>query len=200
MAVDPWGFDRERQAIARRLRTKRLRLSAVRGVAFAIAISVLVFGGSGFLRNSVLGLAWPVWASTILFLTVLFALFAAVELPFGYIEGYRWEKACGLSAQTFAAWLKDVGKSLGLGLAASVVAGGVLLWLLATWPASWWAIAWAISLAVSAVLGFVAPVLLVPLFYRFRPVRDASLRSRFESLAAKADVPIVGVFELRASE
>jgi len=52
----------------------------------------------------------------------------------------------------------------------------------------------------AAILGFLAPVLLVPLFYRFRPLADASLRHRFEVLAAKAKVPILGVFELRASE
>lgn len=200
MAVDPWGFDRERQAIARRLRTMRLRLSAARIAVFATMVSGLVFGGSGYLRDAVLSLRWPAWASTILFLAVLFALFAAIELPFAYIGGHRWERDCGLSSQTFLAWLKDVVKSLGLGLGASIVTGSILLWLLAVWPTGWWAIAWALGVVVSAVLGFLAPILLVPIFYRFRPLRDASLRSRFESLAAKANVPIVGVFELRASE
>src|SRR3989449_3320200 len=57
-----------------------------------------------------------------------------------------------------------------------------------------------ISLAVSVVLAFLAPIVLVPLFYRFRPLADPNLRARFESLAAQAKVPIVGVFELRASE
>src|SRR2546428_2062704 len=38
------------------------------------------------------------------------------------------------------------------------------------------------------------------MFYRFRPLDDPALRARFESLAARAKVPIVGVFELRASE
>jgi len=186
--------------IARRLRTMRLRLSAVRSAVFATVISGLVVGGSGYIRDAVLSLRWPAWASSILFLAVLFAFFAAVELPFGYIGGHRWERACGLSSQTFLAWLKDVAKSLGLGLGASIVAGSVFLWLLSAWPTWWWAIAWALGVIVSAVLGFLAPILLVPIFYRFQPLRDASLRSRFESLATKANVPIVGVFELRASE
>src|SRR5207249_1961436 len=52
---------------------------------------------------------------------------------------------------------------------------------------------------IALILGFLAPVVLVPLFYRFRPLSDPGLRTRFEALAAKAHVPIVGVFELRAS-
>src|SRR5207302_3460052 len=97
-------------------------------------------------------------------------------------------------------WAKDLLKSVGLGLGGSIVVGGVLLWLLAVSPAWWWLEAWLLGLLVSAILGFLAPVLLVPLFYRFRPLADASLRHHFEVLAAKAKVPILGVFELRASE
>src|SRR5205823_5279633 len=66
------------------------------------------------------------------------------------------------------------------------------------WPS--WASTILFLVLVSAILGFLAPVLLVPLFYRFRPLADAALRRRFEALAAKAKVPILGVFELRASE
>ena len=200
MSVDAWGFDPERQALARRLRTKRFRLSVARSVTLVALLIFLAFGGSAALRDAVLNLSWPGWAAPILFLLVLFAIFAALELPFGYVVGYRWEKSSGLSAQAFLGWLKDLAKSLGLGLVASIAIGVVLLWLLAASPTWWWLIAWALGLLVSILLGFLAPVLLVPLFYRLRPLDDPSLRVRFEALAAKAKVPIAGVFELIASE
>ncbi len=200
MPVDAWGFDVERQATARRLRSLRIRLSAVRTAVAAGLTLGLVLGGAGALRDRVLSFQVPSWAATVTFLAVLFALVTAVELPFRYVGGYRWERAFGLSAQRFAGWLKDLAKSLGLGLGSTVAAGFVLLWLLALWPTWWWLAAWMLSLAVSVVLAFLAPIVLVPLFYRFRPLADPSLRARFESLAAQAKVPIVGVFELRASE
>jgi len=96
--------------------------------------------------------------------------------------------------------MKDLGKTMALGLGASVVVGGILLGLLAASPTWWWVAAWVLGLVGSALIGFLGPVLLVPLFYRFRPLNDAGLRARFESLAAKAHVPILGVFELRASD
>src|SRR2546426_123864 len=52
----------------------------------------------------------------------------------------------------------------------------------------------------AATILFLVTLLLAPLFYRFRPLADAALRRRFEALATKANVPILGVFELRASE
>ena len=184
--------------MARRLRSKRLRLQAVRSATFSLLAGILIFGGSARLRDLILRLGWPGWSSVAVYLAILFGIFAAAELPFAYIGGYRWERTGGLSNQTLAGWLKDRGKSFVLGLFATVVAGGVLLWLIATTP-WWWLFAWGLGLAVSVVLGFVTPIVLVPLFYRLQPLRDASLRARFESLAARARVPVVGVFELQAS-
>src|SRR2546428_2432641 len=94
--------------------------------------------------------------------------------------------------------MKDLGKSLALGLGSTIVVGGVLLWLLATTP-WWWLVGWVLGTAVSAVLGFLAPIVFVPLFFRFRPLQDERLRNRFVALAARAHVPVLGVFELQAS-
>jgi STE24 endopeptidase len=200
MVVDAWGFDVDRQAKARRLRGRRVRLSATRRAASAVLVLGLILGGSAILRDAVLSLRWPSWVSSVLFLAFLYALFVAFDLPFAYLGGYRLEKSSGLSAQTLRGWMKDLGKTVALGLGASVLVGGVLLGLLALSPTWWWVAAWGLGIAGSALIGFLAPVLLVPLFYRFRPLSDAGLRARFESLAARAHVPILGVFELRASD
>jgi STE24 endopeptidase len=200
VSVDGWGFDVQRQATARRLRSLRIRLSAIRTAVVGAVTLALVLGGAGALRDRVLALPVPSWAAAITFLVVLFALVMGVDLPFRYVGGYRWERAFDLSSQRLRGWMKDLVKSLGLGLGSMVAAGLVLLWLLAVSPTWWWLAAWALGLAVSVVLAFIAPIVLVPMFYRFRPLDDPALRARFESLAARAHVPIVGVFELRASE
>jgi len=200
MVVDAWGFDVDRQAKARSFRGRRVRLSAARTSASVVLVLGLILGGSAIVRDAVLALGWPSWASAVLFLAILYALFLAIDLPFSYLGGYRLEKASGLSSQTLRGWMKDLGKTMALGLGASVVVGGILLGLLAASPRWWWVAAWVLGLVGSALIGFLGPVLLVPLFYRFRPLNDAGLRARFESLAAKAHVPILGVFELRASD
>src|SRR5919201_2633720 len=200
MAIDAWGFDVDRQAQARRLRSLRFRLSILRVATVTGLVVWLLLAGSLWIRDLVLSMRWPGWVSAAAFLTVLFLAFAAVEIPFGFVSGHRWEKSSGLSTQTLRGWVKDLGKTLALGLGASIVFGGVLLTLLAASPTWWWLAAWALGFVVSAIVGFLAPVLLVPLFVRYRPLTDAALRIRFESLAARARVPIVGVFELRASE
>src|SRR6266702_6215217 len=198
MGGDARGFDAERQVAARRLRYKRHVLRAILRPVISVLATAVVAGGEASLRDSVLRLGWPGWASAGAFLSLLFGAFAAAELPFAYVGGFRWERAFGLSRQRLGGWLKDVAKSLALGLVSTLVVGGALLWLLAAthW---WWLVAWILGVVASLGIGLLAPIVLVPLFYRLRPIQDVSLRNRFASLAARAGVPVIGAFVLEAS-
>src|SRR2546429_9118070 len=100
MGVDAWGFDGERQAVARRLRSKRFRLGAVRTASFGVIAGILVFGGAAACRDLILSLGWPGWASVVTFLAVLFGVFAAAGGAFRYVGGFRWGHGIGLSAHT----------------------------------------------------------------------------------------------------
>lgn len=159
---------------------------------------LLLLGGSTALWRALQVWAWPSWVSAAAFLTLLYGIGFLAGLPFSF-AGFRLEHRFGLSTQSLRSWLADGLKSLALGLVAVVVAGSVLLWLMADQPSWWWAIAWALGLLVSFVLNTVAPVVIAPLFFRFRPLQDPALRSRFEQLARKAGVPVLGVFEMAAS-
>lgn len=199
MGVDAWGFDEDRQKLAQTLRHRRWKLSlASFGVTVAFLL-ILIAGGSITLRDWVDSLPVPLWAAESLFLSLLYGAGLLLGLPFAYTSGYRWEREFGLSTQRLRSWVADRAKGFLLGLGAVVLAGDVLLWLLAAMPTWWWLAAWALGLLVSVILGFLAPVLLAPLFFRFRPLHDAALRARFRELAARARVPVIDVYEMRAS-
>src|SRR6267143_2490582 len=107
MVVDAWGFDVDRQAKARYLRRQRVRLAATRTAASTVLVVGLILGVSGMVRDAVLALGWPSWASAVLFLAFLYALYVAFDLPFAYLGGYRLEKASGLSSQSF----REIGRA-----------------------------------------------------------------------------------------
>jgi len=199
MGTDPWGFDEERQDLARKLRRKRRRYYWSHTGVLLVFLGVLLARESAVLRSWISSFGWPGWVGASAFLVLLYTVGSALGWPYAYLSGYWLERSFGLSTQSRRSWVLDQLKSFALGLAAVVVAGNVLLWLLATFPSLWWLLAWVLGIAVTLVLGFIGPVLLAPLFYRFRPVQDPALRSRFEALAAKAGVPVLGVFEMGAS-
>ncbi len=199
MPKDPWGFDEERQVLARKLRRKRRAYSMSHTAVLLVFLLVLLAGESAAARSWALSLGGPQWAAATVFLALLYTIGSALGWPYSYLGGYKLERGFGLSTQSRRSWAMDLLKSYALGLGAVVVAGNVLLWLLQASPAWWWLIAWALGILVSFVLAFLAPVVFAPMFYRFKPLEDPGLRARFEALAAKAGVHVLGVFEMGAS-
>src|SRR2546427_5257635 len=86
VSVDAWGFDVERQATARRLRSLRIRLSAIRSAVGAALTLALVFGGAGAVPVLVLLLHVPSWAGPGTSLGALFPLVAAGEFPHRFVR------------------------------------------------------------------------------------------------------------------
>lgn len=199
MGTDPWGFDEDRQILARKLVTKRRRYGWSHLGVLLVYLLVLIAGWAVSLRAWIGSLGLPAWAAPTVFVALLYTIGSGLGWPYAYLGGYQLDRGFGLSTQTIRSWAKDQAKSFALGLGAVILAGDVLLWLLATEPVWWWLSAWALGFLVSLVLGFLAPVVIAPLFYRFRPLQDPALRARFAALAAKAGVPVIGVFEMGAS-
>ena len=71
---------------------------------------------------------------------------------------------------------------------------------LALAPRLWWIPAWAGLAAAAVVTAWAAPVVLLPIFFRFVPLADGPLRERLLALAARAGVPALGVFEWRTGD
>jgi STE24 endopeptidase len=67
--------------------------------------------------------------------------------------------------------------------------------LIARAPVWWWAPAAAVFIVAMGLMAKVAPVLLLPIFYKFRPLERESLRARLVDLSLRAGVPVLGVYE-----
>jgi STE24 endopeptidase len=59
----------------------------------------------------------------------------------------------------------------------------------------WWVLAGVLLTVLAATLALGAPVLLLPLFYRVRPLADGDLVTRLTGLASRAGAPVLGVYE-----
>ncbi|HYM40513.1 MAG TPA: M48 family metallopeptidase [Thermoplasmata archaeon] len=199
MGTDAWGFDEERQELARKLRRKRRRYSWSHTGVLLVYLAVLLAGESVALRSWIATFVWPSWGQASVFLMVVYTIGSALGWPYAYVGGFLLERSFGLLTQSRRSWVSDLIKSYALGLVAILAAGNVVIWLLAAYPTTWWLLAWLLGILVTWVLGFLAPVVIAPLFYRFRPLENPTLRSRFEALAARAGVPVLGVFEMGAS-
>jgi STE24 endopeptidase len=188
----------------RQARIVRVATAAL-GAAFLVLL--LVSGASLVLRLASQAVAGSVaMPSLVPFLTV--ALYAAalaaandvLALPLSYFRGFVLERRYDLSRQTATAWLHDHLKASLLGLIFAVLACELVYACLRAWPERWWWAAGFCLVIVTLALTRLAPVLLLPVFYRFAPLSRASLRDRLGALARRAGTPVVGVFEWKLGE
>ena len=126
-------------------------------------------------------------------------LSALVRLPLSVWLGLTHERAFGFSRQTGRSWALDRLKAVGIG---SVLTGAALAGLVGAaqlFP-GWWPLVAAVGAALLVLLlGFVAPVVLEPLFNRFRPLERPQLRDAVLRLAEDAGVPVREVLVADAS-
>jgi STE24 endopeptidase len=169
--------------------------------AGAVLLGLALTGGSHRLRE--LAAAVTQWlpggfddAMNVAVLTIVVMLILqAVELPFAFYQGHLLEHRYGLSTQTTRHWLADQGKGVLLGTALAVAASSLVFFTLREWPANWWWMSAAVFAAATIGLARVAPVLLLPIFYKFKPLDRPSLVARLIALATRARTDVVGVFE-----
>jgi STE24 endopeptidase len=120
-------------------------------------------------------------------------------LPLSLWRTFGLEARFGFNRTTIALYLTDLAKSLAL----AVVLGGPLL--LATlllmeragrW---WWLWAWGLWLGVMLLMTWAWPAFIAPLFNRFAPLEDQTLRQRIEALLARCGFASRGVFVVDSS-
>ena len=191
-------FSAEEIERARRYR-RPLRLARVADGVLALAVLALLSFPPvrDAIADAVVPLPWP--AETALFVAISLLALAVSGLPLAFWTGYLRERRFGLSTQTASGWFADRAKALAIGIllvAAGMLGLGVLVRLS---PGAWPLLAAVAAAAVVVVLGFLAPVVLEPVFNRFEPLRDQDLAAQLRSLAECAGQPVRDVLTADAS-
>lgn len=162
---------------------------------------LLATGASAALRDVAGVLGGQGFTSTVAVYVVLAALITElVQLPFSFYQGVTLERRYGLSTETTRRWWGDHAKAGAVALVFALAAAVVVWHLLRVLPEVWWLAAAVVFALVLVVVAQLAPVLLLPLFYDFKPLEKQALRDRLVALAERAGAPVLGVFEWRLSD
>ena len=157
------------------------------------------FGGSAGMEKLLSPLFGLRWLEVVLFLVAYEVITSLIFLPFSYYGGFILQHRFGLSRQNRSGWASDWAKSAMIG-AFFFVAGMTAFYLLIpAYPSSWW---WILAIALSAIallLTYVAPVLLLPVFYKRSPLRDEDLAKRISALADRAGAHVSRIYTIDMS-
>ncbi|HEY48674.1 MAG TPA: M48 family metallopeptidase [Dehalococcoidia bacterium] len=192
LALDP-----RRQEQAREY-TRKIRylliIDLTLGAIFLLV--VLLSGLSDGLRNL---LEFHYAATVALYFLVLMLSYSIISAPLSFYRGFILPHRYGLSHQGWRSWLADGAKELFLGLTLGTGIVVVIYLFLRDFTNLWWLLAFAFMIVVTVMMTRMAPILLLPLFFKLEPLSDGELRQRLLALAERCQTRIRDVFQINFS-
>ncbi|MGJ7491863.1 M48 family metallopeptidase [Variovorax sp. ZT4R33] len=129
-----------------------------------------------------------------------FALIGGLlDLPFTLWQTFRLEERFGFNKMTLRLWLADAVKGTVIGTLIGLPIAALILWLMGAMGPWWWLWAWAAWMGFNLLLMLVYPTFIAPLFNKFQPLEDASLRARVTALMQRCGFAAKGLFVMDGS-
>ena len=177
------------------------RLGMAEEIFGVVVLLLLTLGG---------GLAWlyasadqwvtgGVWVG-IAFITGLTIITGVIGLPFDLVRTFGIEAKHGFNKTTVKTYVLDMLKGW---LLAAVIGLPLLLgtfWLMEKMGALWWLYVWLAWVGFSLLMMLIYPTFIAPLFNKFSPLEDASLKTRIEALLGKCGFQSKGLFVMDGSK
>jgi len=169
-------------------------------VGFALLVVLLVTGWTGKLRDwSYLGARQNYFLAVFLYVLMFSIIAKALGAPFDF-TGFRLEHRYHLSNQRLRNWLWDECKGWLVSLVLTAIMVELVYGIIRIAPQRWWIVAWAVFVGLFLLMAQLAPVVLMPIFYKFKPLENDSLRERLTRLSERAGTRVRGVYEWKLSE
>ena len=176
------------------------RLGAAEAILDALLLAAITWGGGLALLDH-WWRGWHlsgVWLGIAVILSLYFFI-AFAGWPLSLYRVFGIEARFGFNRMTWPLYAADLLKGLLLGLVLGVPLLAAILWLMLAGGTRWWLYAWLVWAGFSLLLAWAYPVFIAPLFNRFRPVGDADLAQRLESLLSRCGFASRGVFVMDGS-
>ena len=166
----------------------------------AVLLGWTLLGGLDQLNRGLMALMGAgLWQQ--LALLAAFALIGSlIELPMTLYQTFVLEERFGFNKMTFKLWLADLVKSTLVGAAIGLPIVALILWVMGALGALWWLWAWGLWMAFNLLLLLIYPTFIAPLFNKFKPLEDESLKTRVTALMRRCGFAAKGLFVMDGSK
>ena len=107
------------------------------------------------------------------------------DLPLDWWSQFRLEERFGFNRSTLKTWILDRIKVAVLSAVLALPLLALVVWLTGRIGPAWWVWAWALIMGFQLLMIVVAPILILPLFNKFTPLPDGTLRDRLLALGER---------------
>jgi len=169
------------------------------GITLAVLLIFELSGISKTLYELISGRVNNFFLSVICFATALGIILYLAGALIHYYKSFVLEHRFDLSNQRFSAWIKDELKGTAISYLLFLLFACSLYFFLKYFRAGWWiwmAGAWILFNIIFAKL---VPIIIIPLFFKYRELENKHLRKRLIDLAKRCKVKVVDVFKIDLS-
>ena len=194
-------FDAERYAQSQNYTRSRANFGLLRNaINLAAVLAVWHLGGFEWLDQGVRGFGFGAIPTGLMYFGALGLGSLLLGLPFGLYGTFVIEAKFGFNRTTFLTFITDFVK----GAILTVSLGGILmtgvLFFFQWAESSAWLWCWAAATLFLLTVQFVAPTLIMPLFNKFTPLEEGSLRTSIVSYAESVTFPLRDIFVVDGSK
>jgi STE24 endopeptidase len=166
----------------------------------AVLIGFTLLGGLQWLALAVSKVVGQGMMYQIGLLATFAAVSAVIDLPFEYYKQFVLEAKFGFNKMTPGLFVADLVKGALLGVAIGLPLVWVILTLMEKSGSLWWLYAWLVWSGFQLLMLVLYPTVIAPLFNKFTPLTDDSLRERIENLMKRVGFASSGLFVMDGSK
>ena len=177
----------------------------------AVLLAWTLLGGidvlNEFLRDAILprvggffGGHWGAMTYQLALLAAFAVIGSLLELPFELYSTFRIEQRFGFNRMTWRLYLGDMLKGAVVGALVGLPIAALMLWLMGAAGRLWWVWAWGVWMVFNLLILVLYPTVIAPLFNKFVPLADESLKARVQALMTRCGFAAKGLFVMDGSK
>lgn len=179
----------------------KTRLMMTEGIAQAILLALFTLGGGLQWIDAAWRTAMPeqeIFRGALVILSA-FLVSSLVDLPFDYYKSFVIDERFGFNKMTPRMFFTDLIKHSIVGLVLGAPILFAALWLMQGAGDYWWLYLWVVWSVFNLLMLAIYPTFIAPMFNKFSPLTDESLKTRIEKLLEKCGFKSQGLFVMDGS-
>jgi len=166
----------------------------------ALLLGWTLLGGLDWLNQTLLAALGGGMVQQLTLLAAFAMIGGLIGLPLAWWSTFRIEERFGFNKMTLSLWLGDLVKGALVGALVGLPIAALVLWLMGAAGANWWVWAWGVWMAFNLLALVLYPTLIAPLFNKFEPLQDETLKTRVNALMQRCGFAAKGLFVMDGSK
>jgi STE24 endopeptidase len=177
------------------------KLGDIDSIIGLVALLLFTLGGiiNAIFNYWTASISSPIFAG-VAAMASLSLLMMLIDIPTSVYQTFVIEEKFGFNKSTVNQFVKDQLMQLGLGAAIGLPLLALILWVMDSVGSSWWFWVWAIMMGFSLLVSWLFPTVIAPLFNKFTPMEEGSLKDRIQGLLERCGFNSQGIFIMDSSK